>query len=160
LTKLHNYRSSKEVARSASLTASDTRELIVLAVTGAYLQVTARQSRVDMAKAQIATAKVSYDQAVDRNKSGLNARIDVNRSRVELQTQQQRLNSLLNDLAKDKISLARLIGLPQGQSILLTDTQPFNPKDKIAGLNEMIQTAWDKRADVQAANAQVHAAHR
>ena len=107
LTRLHNYRSSKETARASGMTVLDSRELIVLAVTGAYLQVIASQSRVDTARAQISTAQTSYTQAVDRNRSGLNARIDVNRSLVELQTQQQRLNSLLNDLAKQKISLAR-----------------------------------------------------
>jgi len=158
LTRLHNYRSSKENARASGMTVLDSRELIVLAVTGAYLQVIASQSRVDTARAQIATAQAAYTQAVDRNRSGLNARIDVNRSLVELQTQQQRLNSLLNDLAKQKISFARLIGLPQSQSILLTDTQPFNRTDTTLGLNEMIKLAWDQRPDVRAASVQVHAA--
>jgi outer membrane protein TolC len=158
LTRLHNYRSSKESARAAGMTVLDSRELIVLAVTGSYLQVIAAQSRVDTARAQIATAQATYTQAVDRNKSGLNARIDVNRSLVELQTQQQRLNSLLNDLAKQKISLARLIGLPLSQSISLTDMQPFNPTETIAGLDEMIRLAWDQRPDVRAASVQVHAA--
>jgi len=158
LTRIHNYRSSKETARSAGLTTLDSRELIVLAVTGAYLQVIARQSRVDTARAQIATAQVAYNQALDRNKSGLNARIDVNRSLVELQTQQQRLNSLLNDLAKDKISFARLIGLPQSQPLSLTDTQPFNPQDKVAGPDEMIKLAWGQRPDIRAASAQLRAA--
>jgi outer membrane protein TolC len=158
LTRLHNYRSSKESARSAGLTVLDSRELIVLAVTGAYLQVIARQSRVDTARAQIATAQATYRQAVDRNKSGLNARIDVNRSLVELQTQQQRLNSLLNDLAKDKIAFARLIGLPQSQSLSLTDTQPFSPHDKVPGPDEMIRLAWDQRPDIRAASAQLRAA--
>lgn len=158
LTRLHNYRSSKESARAAGMTVLDSRELIVLAVTGTYLQVIAGQSRVDTARAQIATAQASYAQAVDRNKSGLNARIDVNRSLVELQTQQQRLNSLLNDLAKQKISLARLIGLPLAQSISLTDMQPFNPMETVPGLDETIRLAWDQRPDVRAASAQVHAA--
>src|SRR6266404_1085518 len=55
LTRLHNYRSSKESARAAGMTVLDSRELIVLAVTGTYLQVIAAQSRVDTARAQIAT---------------------------------------------------------------------------------------------------------
>jgi outer membrane protein TolC len=158
LTRLHNYRSSKEIVRGASLNALESRELIVLAVTGAYLQVIARQSRVDTARAQIATAQTSYVQAVDRNRSGLNAHIDVNRSQVELQTQQQRLNSLLNDLAKDKIAFARLIGLPQSQPVSLTDTRVFDPEEKMAGLNQMISLAWEQRPDVRAASAQVSAA--
>jgi outer membrane protein TolC len=158
LTRLHNYRSAKETARGATLNALDSRELIVLAVAGAYLQVIARQSRVDTARAQIATAQSSYTQAVDRNKSGLNAHIDVNRSQVELQVQQQRLNSLLNDLAKDKIAFARLIGLPQSQPVLLTEARPFDPQEKVPGLNETISLAWEQRPDVRAAAAQVAAA--
>jgi len=158
LTRLHNYRSSKEGVRAAAMIVADTRELIVLAVTGAYLQVIAGQSRVDTARAQIATAEVAWTQAVDRNKSGLNARIDVNRSLVELQTQQQRLNSLLNDLAKQKIAFARLIGMPQSQVLSLTDTQPFKPTDTVPGLDETIRLAWAQRPDVRAAAAQVRAA--
>jgi outer membrane protein TolC len=158
MTRLHNYRSSKESARSAGLTALDSRELIILAVTGAYLELIARQSRVDTARAQIATAQTAYTQAVDRNKSGLNAHIDVNRSQVELQTQQQRLNSLLNDLAKDRISFARLIGLPQAQAVSLTDRQPFNPQDKLSGADELIRLAWDQRPDIRAASAEIRAA--
>ena len=158
LTRIHNYRSSKEIARASGMTVLDSRELIVLAVTGAYLQVIASQSRVDTARAQIATAQVSYTQAVDRNHSGLNARIDVNRSLVELQTQQQRLNSLLNDLAKQKIYFARLIGLPQAQSLVLTDTEPFRRTETLPGVNQMILLAWERRPDVRAASAQVRAA--
>ncbi len=158
LTRLHNYRSSKESARGAGFTARDTRELIVLAVTGAYLELIARQSRVDTARAQIATAQTAYNQAVDRNRSGLNAHIDVNRSLVELRTQKQRLNSLLNDLAKDRISFARLIGLSQSQPVSLTDVQPFHPQDKIPGVDETIRAAWEQRLDIRAANAQVRAA--
>jgi len=157
-TRLHNYRSAKEIDCASGMTVLDSRELIVLAVTGVYLQVIAGQSRVDTARAQIATAQASYTQAVDRNHSGLNARIDVNRSLVELQTQQQRLNSLLNDLAKQKISLARLIGLPQSQSLLLTDTEPFHRTDTLPGVDEMIKLAWENRPDVRAASAQLRAA--
>ena len=60
--------------------------------------------------------------------SGLNARIDVNRSQVELQTQQQRLTSLSNDYEKQKITLARLIGLPMGQAFTLagSDSLPLS----------------------------------
>ena len=86
LTRIHNYRSTNELSRAAGLNAQDARELIVLAVTATYLQLNATQSRVDTARAQIVTAEASYNQAVDRNRSGLNARIDVNRTLVDLQT--------------------------------------------------------------------------
>ena len=158
LTRIHNYRASRESARAAGITAQDSRELIVLAVTGAYLQVIASESRVETARAQIATAQAAWTQAVDRNKSGLNAHIDVNRSLVELQTQKQRLNSLLNDLAKQKIAFARLIGIPQAQPVALTEPQPYKTTDPVPPVDEMLRMAWSQRPDVRAADAQVHAA--
>ena len=46
-------------------------------------------------------------------------KIDVMRSLVELQTQQQRLSSLEADLRKQKIALARVIGLPLDRELML-----------------------------------------
>ncbi len=158
MTRLHNYRQSKESVRGAAFAAQDSRELIVLTVTEAYLKGLAWQSRIETARAQIVTAQTAYTQAVDRNKNGLNARIDVNRSQLELQTQQQRLNALLNELAKDKIALARLIGLPQAQAISLTDKWPFETKDTLPAVNEMVTLAWSQRPDIQAAQTRVAAA--
>ena len=158
LTKLYRYRSSKEGAKAAGWNTADSRELIVQAVTGAYMQIIAQQSRIDTVRAQISTAQTANTQAVDRNNSGLNARIDVNRTQVELQTQQQRLNALLNDLAKQKIALARLIGMPQSPGFTLTDPWPFDPLEKVAAVDEMVSLAWGNRPDIKAANARVSAA--
>lgn len=158
LTKLYRYRSSKESAKAAGWNTADSRELIVQAVTGAYMQIIAQQSRIDTVRAQISTAQTANTQAVDRNNSGLNARIDVNRTQVELQTQQQRLNALLNDLAKQKIALARLIGMPQSPGFTLTDPWPFDPLEKVAAVEEMVSLAWGNRPDIKAANARASAA--
>jgi outer membrane protein TolC len=81
----------------------------------------------------------------------------VNRSRVELQTQQERLTSLNNELAKEKIAFARLIGLPMAQSFTLADSVPYH-EQTLPNLDELIQNAFKNRADVQAAEAQVKAA--
>ena len=78
---------------------------MALAVSGSYLQILASTARIQTANAQIQTAQAVYQQAVDRNRSGLNARIDVNRSQVRMQTQQRRLTSLVNDFEKQKITL-------------------------------------------------------
>ena len=55
---------------------------------------------------------------------GVVASIDVLRSQVELQNQQQRLIAAENQLAIDKLTLARVIGLPNGQEFLLMDSVP------------------------------------
>ena len=79
------------------------------------------------------------------------------RSQVELQTQQERLTSLTNDLEKQKIRLARLIGLPLAQSFTLADAIPYR-EFPMPQLDQMIQRAFAERADVQAGAAQVKAA--
>jgi len=126
LTGIRNWRSAQQNARSLELSNRDARDLVALAVSGSYLQILASTARIQTAKAQIQTAQAVYQQAVDRNRSGLNARIDVNRSLVELQTQQQRLTSLVNDFEKQKITLARLIGLPMAQTFTLSDSIPYH----------------------------------
>ncbi len=120
------------------------------------MQLIAAASRILTAEAQIDAAQAIYDQAVDRNRSGVVARIDVNRSQVELQTQQQRLTSLTNDFEKQKLSLARLIGLPMSQTFTLADAIPY--RETPTPPFDTVQGALARRPDVQAAQAQVSAA--
>ncbi|HLG99015.1 MAG TPA: TolC family protein [Bryobacteraceae bacterium] len=157
LTGIRNWQSARQNERSAELSMRDARELVALAVAGSYLQILASAARIQTANAQIDTAQVVYRQAVDRNRSGLNARIDVNRSLVELQIQQQRLTSLTNEMEKQKLTLARLIGLPMAQAFTLADMIPFRELPA-PDVNALIQQALSTRPDVQAAGAQVRAA--
>ena len=86
-------------------------------VTQAYLQVLAQAARVDSAKVQVDSAQTIFQQASDRFNAGLSAKIDMTRSQVELQTQQQRLTAEQAEYAKEKIGLARLIGLSPGAGL-------------------------------------------
>jgi outer membrane protein TolC len=156
-TSLRNWQSSRELARSADLSLQDSRELVALAVAGTYLEITASAARIQTAKTQLDTAQAVYQQAVDRNKSGLSARIDVNRSLVEFQSQQQRLTSLTNEYEKQKLALARLIGLPLAQTFTLADTVPYRELPP-PNVDDLVQTAFANRADVLAAAAQQKAA--
>ena len=157
ITRLRNYRASQENVHAVQFAAQDARDLVVLAVTGGYLQVIASMARVDSARAQVQTAQASYQQAVDRHDAGLAARIDVTRSQVELQTNQQRLTAVENDLAKQKIALGRLIGLPPGQEFTLSDTLPYAPVANLT-LDQALARASANRADLKAAESQVRAA--
>jgi outer membrane protein TolC len=158
-TALNNYRSSTEIAKADEQYAQDARDLVVLAVGGAYLQVLTAQARVDSARAQLETARALFKQTDERRQAGLNAQIDSNRSRVQMQTQQQRLTTIENDLAKQKINLARLIGLPPNEHFELADAVRFSPAPPLAP-EEALKQAMDRRADLKAAEAQVRAAER
>ena len=159
LTALNNYRSATEIMKADEQYAQDARDLVVLAVGGAYLQVLAAQARVDSARAQLETAQALFKQTDERRQAGLNAQIDANRSRVQMQTQQQRLTTIQNDLAKQKINLARLTGLPPNQHFELSDSVGFAPAPPLTA-EEALKQAMDQRADLKAAEAQVRAAER
>ncbi len=100
---------------------------MVLAVAGAYLQTIATDARVVSQRAQVDNAQAVYHQAEVRREAGTNARIDVTRTLVELQGQQQRLNALQSDVLKQKLALARLIGLPLDRELILSEPLSFNP---------------------------------
>jgi outer membrane protein TolC len=157
LTRLKNYRASQESSRAVQLYSRDARDLVVLAVTGGYLQVIAAAARVESARAQVETAQASYQQAVDRHNAGVVPRIDVTRSQVELQTGQQRLIALENDFGKQRLYLGRLIGLPPGQEYSIADAVPFSPVANLA-IDQALLRAYANRSDLKAADSQVHAA--
>jgi len=159
LTALNNYRSAQELVKANEAALRDARDLVVLAAGGAYLQVIAAQARVRSAQAQIDTAQALFKQTQDRRSVGLNPQIDVNRSQVQLQTQQQRLMSLENDLAKQKINLARVVGLPPNNNYEITDDVPYSPAPDLA-LEAALKQAFENRSDLQSAAAQVRAAER
>jgi outer membrane protein TolC len=76
---------------------------------------------------------------------------------VESQTAQQRLTTLENDLAKQKINLARLIGLPPSDAYdLAGGLPPSGPVD--LNFEHALTQAVENRFDLKAAEAQLRAA--
>ncbi len=154
---IRSYQSSREAQRAAELSAADSREIVVYVVTSAYLQVLAEAARVDSARVQVQSAQAIFQQASDRFTAGLNAKIDMTRSQVELQTEQQRLTAEEASYAKEKIGLARLIGLSPAQGYSLADKLPYAPLENMT-LEQALALAGQNRSDLKAAEAQVHAA--
>jgi outer membrane protein TolC len=154
---IQSWKSAAESERASQHAYRSDRDLVVLSAGNAYLVVISDHATVDSTRAQVATAKAIYDRAVDQNKAGVIAAIDVLRAQVELQTQQQRLIAGENQLAIDKLSLARVIGLPKGQEFQITDAVPFAPLDGIT-LDQALERAYATRPDYLGARAQLRAA--
>jgi outer membrane protein TolC len=157
LSAWNNYRSSRDVFRASQFAERDAREMVVLAVCGAYLQVIATEERVKSAHAQLDTATALFEQTQQKRSVGLAPQIDVDRSEVEELTQQQRVISLENEVAKQKIILARITGLPPSDEYELTDDVPFLVAPDLS-LEDALEQAFEHRTDIKAAEAQVHAA--
>ncbi len=159
VTAWKNYGSVKEIVRANEETAEDAHDLVVLAVGGAYLQVIAAKARLDATRAQLETANALYRQALEQRNAGVIAQTDLNRAQIQALTEQQRIITLQNDLAKQKINLARLTGLPPNEFYETTDLVPFSPAPPM-GLAEALRYAMEHRSDLRAAEAQVRAAEK
>jgi outer membrane protein TolC len=72
-------------------------------------------------------------------------------------TERERLETLENDLSKQKINLARMIGLPANDEFEQTDIIPFSPISDI-DVDSALRDACEHREDLKAADAQVRAA--
>jgi outer membrane protein TolC len=157
LNSLHNYLAARHNFAAAQLSAEDARELVVLTVGNAYLLVLADETQVSSVEAQVATAKVSLDQAVDNHQAGTAPLLDELRARVDYQTLQQQLIVAENALEKDKLALARTIGLPLAQSFTLTDKAPYAAFDEL-DVDAAIRQGHLNRKDLAAMVEQTKAA--
>jgi outer membrane protein TolC len=157
LTAVNNYRSAQATARASQYSLEDARDLVTLAVGGAYLQTLAAQARVDAAQAQLDTANAVFQQSTEQHAEGVLAQLNVDQNQVRTLTQQQQITTLRNDLAKQKINLARLTGLPPNPDYQLTDNFPFSPAP-VKRVDDAVAQAAQQRADLKAAQAQVEAA--
>ncbi|MGC2273343.1 MAG: TolC family protein, partial [Candidatus Sulfotelmatobacter sp.] len=157
LKNIEQERAASESLKAAQYTYKDAREAVVLAVGNAYLMAIAGAARIATADAQVTNAQALYDKAVDQQTAGLSPAIDTLRAQVELQTRQQQLIAARNDFAKQKLSLARIIGLPPGQKFLLTEKAPYQALTPLP-IDVYLQQAYASRSDYQAAQAQVRAA--
>ncbi len=157
ISALKNYIAAKHNFQGAKLTAEDARDLVVLTVGNAYLLCIADAARIEAVNAELATSKVSLDQATAAHDAGTSPRLDVLRAQVDYQNEQQSLISTKNNLEKDKLALARTIGLPLDQAFRLTDLVPFKGLDHVDP-EQAFQQALKSRKDLAAYAQQVESA--
>ena len=150
-------RAAVENLKAAEFSNENARDMTAYAVSALYLQAVADKSRIDAARAQVRTAQSLYELAVDQKAAGVVSGIEVLRAQVVLQSEQQRLIVAEDQFAKNKLTLARAIGLPLGQEFELTDDMSFVPIP-LPSLEESIERALRERPDYRSAEARVRAA--
>ena len=154
---LNNYLASRHDFEATTLSLNDARNLVALSIGYAYLACISDEANIVNDQAQVASTKVSLDQANANHEAGTAPELDVLRARVDYQTQQQALIRDQNAHEKDKIALARAVGLPLEQKFELADRLPFAPLEGIQP-DEALKIAYATRKDLQAMEQQVTAA--
>ncbi len=154
---INRVHAASENQRAAKFGLQDARELVVLLVGNQYLLTVASAARLDTAKAQLTTAQTIFQQTQDLKSAGVAAGIDVLRSQVQMQTQQQRVLAAQNQFEQQKMSLARTIGIPVAQQFQLTDAVPYAPLGAL-NLEEALAHAYQVRPEFRAAESRVRSA--
>ena len=156
-TAFKNLKAAAENARAAELSLEDGRDLVVQAVATGYLTILAEMGRIEVTRKQISTAEDLAGTTHDRHLAGVSPAIDDVRATVELKTEQQRMLILQDQLAKDKLTLARAIGLPLGQPFEPSDQAPYRPLEEV-NVESLLTQAFQARADYRSGEAQLRAA--
>ncbi|HEY2234217.1 MAG TPA: TolC family protein [Candidatus Angelobacter sp.] len=154
---INRVHAASENERAAKFGLQDARELVVLLVGNQYLLTVASAARLDTAKAQFNTAQTIFQQTQDLKSAGVAAGIDVLRSQVQMQTQQQRVLAAQNQFEQQKMSLARTIGIPVAQQFQLIDAVPYAPLGAL-NLEEALAHAYQVRPEFRAAESRVRSA--
>jgi outer membrane protein TolC len=157
LSAINDARAEGHNVAAARLSYRSARDVVVLVSANMYLQVLASAARADSARAQLTTAQALYSQAQDLKQGGIIAGIDVIRAGVRLSMDRQRRTAAENDFEKAKLQLARVIGLPIGQSYTLSDQLPSVPFPEMT-LEDALERAYRDRPDFLAAQERVRAA--
>jgi outer membrane protein TolC len=135
---------------AAKLTYRNARDLVVLVSANLYLQALATEARARAVQAQFESSQALHDQATRLQQSGIVAGLDVVRAEVRMSTDRQRSTAAANDAEKTKLQLARVIGLPIGQTFTLVNDLP-NVPDPTVTLAEAVEQAYRQRPDYLAA---------
>ncbi|MHB8303181.1 MAG: TolC family protein [Acidobacteriaceae bacterium] len=152
LAARHNFSASKFSAKNSA-------DLVVLTVGNAYLLCVADAARISSLQAQVQTSQISLDQAVQNHKNGVSPRLDELRARVDSQTIEQSLIAAQDQEQKDRIALARVIGLPLDQKFTLTDSSPY-ASFQAPSVESATAQALKDRNDLKAMQEQVLAAEK
>lgn len=156
LESVYKYKAAQRNAEAQKLQLEDAGNVVALAVGTAYLQVESSEARVETANAELASAKELESQTANRVNNGLAAEIEGFRSTVQRQTSEQRLTVAAANLEKDKLTLARIIGLPSGQEFHIATKAVYQAWSN-GDLKTALQQARKDRVDIKSAEASANA---
>jgi outer membrane protein TolC len=157
LKSWRKYKAGAEDIKAAQFNFQDARDEVVLVSTALYLQALAGSARIESVRAQVAVSEALFHQASDRKDAGTVPGIDVLRAEVEWKQQEQRLISREGEFEKQKLALARAIGLPLAQKFSLADPMPYDPPPAGYTVDSIEEKAFSQRPDYLAKQAEVRA---
>jgi outer membrane protein TolC len=154
LSALRNYQAGTAGVRAAQVEEDLAREQVAVFTSLAYLESMRADRSVSAAQANVDLAQALFKLAQDQRDAGIATGVDVTRAETRLAQEHVRLSRAQTDAEQAQLQLARIVGLPLGNSFTLTDPLTFTV-ETLPSIDTAVATAEDKRAEVRVAAAEV-----
>jgi outer membrane protein len=150
LSAIRNYQAGKAGVRVAELNESLAREEVASRTGLFYLEALRADRAVVAAEANVELAQALLKLAQDQRNAGVATGVDVIRAQTRLAEQQVGLAQAHTDSEQARLNLQRLIGLPLGSPLTLTDQLRFI-EDPLPLVETAVASAAHDRREIQVA---------
>jgi outer membrane protein len=150
LSAIRNYQAGKAGVRVAELSESLAREEVASRTGLSYLEALRADRAVVAAQANVELAQALLQLARDQRNAGVATGVDVIRAQTRLAEQQTGLAQAQTDSEQARLNLQRLIGLPLGGPLTLTDQLRF-VEDPLPSVETAVSQAAQDRREIQVA---------
>jgi outer membrane protein len=150
LSAIRNYQAGKAGVRVAELNEALAREQVASSTGLFYLEALRAERAVVAAQANVELAQALLQLARDQRNAGVATGVDVTRAQTRLAEQQVGLAQAQTDSEQARLNLQRLIGLPLGSALTLTDPLRF-VEDPLPSIDTAVAQAAHDRREIQVA---------
>jgi outer membrane protein TolC len=151
---IRNYQSSREGVRVAGFQNQLAREQVSEATALTYLEVLRTVRNVAAAQANVDLASALLKLAQDQRNAGVATGVDVTRAETRLAQERVGLAQAQTAAEQASLNLQRVIGVPQGSPLVLTDPLAFSP-EPTPQADVAVAQALSHRAEILISEAQV-----
>jgi outer membrane protein TolC len=154
LSAIRNYQSSLKGERIAEFQQQLAREQVSEATAITYLEALRSDRNVAAALANVDLATALFQLAQDQHTAGVATGVDVTRAETRLAQERVGLAQAQTVSEQARLDLQRVIGVPLGSPLLLTDALAFTP-EQLPQTDTAVSDALSHRAEVLISEMQV-----
>jgi len=145
LSAIRNYQAGRVGVRVAELREALAREQVASRTGLTYLEALRAERAVVAAQANVELAQALLKLAQDQRSAGVATGVDVTRAQTRLAEQQVGLAEAQTASEQARLNLQRVVGLPLGSALLLTDQLRFVEEPLPSVETAVAQAAHDRR---------------
>jgi outer membrane protein TolC len=154
LSALRTYQAGRAGVHVAEIQEDLAREQVAIFTALTYLEVLRSDRAVVAAEADVDLGKALLTLAQDQRTAGVATGVDVTRAETRLAQQEVRLAQSQTAFEEARLQLQRVVGLPLGSKLTLTDTLRFT-EEPLPAIDSAVAQAEHDRPEARIAEAQL-----